>query len=49
MTTTEIQNACPDMNGISVMQVGTWLTAIAKDDPSIQRDVVKGKPYYSKA
>lgn len=48
MTTTDIQNACPDMNGISVMQVGSWLTAIAKDDPSIQRDVVKGKPYYSK-
>ena len=48
MTTTDIQNACPDMDGISVMQVGSWLTAIAKDDPSIQRDVVKGKPYYSK-
>ena len=48
MTTTDIQKACPEMNGISVMQVGTWLTAIAKDDPSIQRDVVKGKPYYSK-
>ena len=48
MTTTDIQNACPDMSGIPVTQVGTWLTAIAKDDPSIQRDVVKGKPYYSK-
>ena len=22
--------------------------SLAKDDPSIQRDVVKGKPYYSK-
>ena len=25
-----------------------YFAAIAKDDPSIQRDVVKGKPYYSK-
>ena len=49
MTTTDIQSACPDMEGISIMQVGTWLTAIAKEDSSIKRDVVKGKPYYSKA
>ena len=48
MTTTDIQSACPDMEGISIMQVGTWLTAIAKEDSSIKRDVVKGKPYYSK-
>ena len=49
MTTTDSQSACPDMEGISIMQVGTWLTAIAKEDSSIKRDVVKGKPYYSKA
>ena len=49
MTTTDIQSACPEMEGISVMQVGTWMTAIAKEDSSIKRDVVKGKPYYSKA
>ena len=48
MTTTDIQGACPDIADVSVMQVGSWMTAIAKEDPSIQRDVVKGKPYYSK-
>jgi hypothetical protein len=49
MTTTDIQAACPDMEGLTIMQVGAWLTAIAKEDSSIKRDVVKGKPYYSKA
>lgn len=48
MTTTDIQGACPEVAGVSVMQIGSWMTAIAKEDPSIQRDVVKGKPYYSK-
>ena len=48
MTTTDIQGACPEVADVSVMQVGSWMTAIAKEDPSIQRDVVKGKPYYSK-
>lgn len=49
MTTTDIQGACPDVEGATIMQVGSWLTAIAKEDSSIKRDVVKGKPYYSKA
>lgn len=49
MTTTDIQNACPEIADVSVMQVGSWMTAIAKEDSSIKRDVVKGKPYYSKA
>jgi len=49
VTTTDIQGACPDMAGLTIMQVGSWLTAIAKEDSSIKRDVVKGKPYYSKA
>ena len=48
MTTTDIQGACPEVADVSVMQIGSWMTAIAKEDPSIQRDVVKGKPYYSK-
>ena len=48
MTTTDIQGACPEIADVSVMQIGSWMTAIAKEDPSIQRDVVKGKPYYSK-
>lgn len=49
MTTSDIKNAIPELADVSVMQVGTWLTAIAKDNPSIQRDVVKGKPFYSLA
>lgn len=49
MTTTDIQAACSDVAGVTIMQVGAWLTAIAKEDSSIKRDVVKGKPYYSKA
>ena len=49
LTTTDIQSACPEVADVSVMQVGTWMTAIAKEDSSIKRDVVKGKPYYSKA
>ena len=49
MTTTDIQGACPDMAGLTIMQVGSWLTAIAKEDSSVKREVVKGKPYYSKA
>lgn len=49
MTTTDIQGACPEMEGLTIMQVGSWLTTIAKEDSSIKRDVVKGKPYYSKA
>ena len=49
MTTSDIKNAIPELADVSVMQIGTWLTAIAKDNPSIQRDVVKGKPFYSLA
>ena len=49
MTTSDIKNAIPELADVSVMQIGTWLTAIVKDNPSIQRDVVKGKPFYSKA
>ena len=49
VTTSEIQLACDDVKDVSIMQVGSWLTAIAKDNTAIKRDVVKGKPYYSKA
>ena len=49
VTTTDIQAACSDVKDVTIMQVGAWLTAIAKEDSSIKRDVVKGKPYYSKA
>lgn len=49
MTTTDIKAGCPEMEQVIIMQVGTWMTAIAKDNPSIKREVIKGKPYYSKA
>lgn len=49
MTTSDIQQACEDMEGVTIMQVGTWLGAIAKESDSIKREVVKGKPLYSKA
>lgn len=49
MTTSEIKAAIPELADITVMQVGSWLTAIAKENPTIQRDVVKGKPTYTLA
>lgn len=49
MTTSEIKAAIPELADITVMQVGSWLTAIAKENPAIQRDVVKGKPTYTLA
>ena len=51
MTTTDILNAMPGMieEGVTPLKMGGWLTAIAKENPLIQRDVVKGKPYYSHA
>ena len=48
MTTTDIKNAIPELEEVAPLTVGQHLTAIAKEDPTIQRDVVKGKPYYSK-
>ena len=50
MTTTEIQEACPAMDGLTVMQVGTHLKAIATENPGIvKREVVGGKPVYTRA
>ena len=35
---------------MSIMQVGTYLKNIAADNAdTIKREVVKGKPYYSRA
>jgi hypothetical protein len=48
MTTTDIKNAIPELEEVAPLTVGQHLTAIAKEDPTIQRDLVKGKPYYSK-
>ena len=50
MTTTDIQAAIPELAGVSIMQVGTYLKNIAADNAdTIKREVVKGKPYYSRA
>lgn len=47
-TTTDIKNAIPELEEVTIMQVGSYLKSIAEHNPLIQRDVVKGKPYYSK-
>ena len=50
MTTTDIKAAIPELAEVSVMQVGTYLKNIAADNAdTIKREVVKGKPYYSRA
>lgn len=50
MTTTDIKAAIPELAEVSVMQVGTYLKNIAQDESnSVKREVVKGKPYYSRA
>lgn len=49
MTTTDIQLACDDVKGVPLMQVGTWMTAYAKDNDTIVREQHKGKTYYRKA
>ena len=50
MTTTDIKAAIPELAEVSVMQVGTYLKNIAQDENNgVKREVVKGKPYYSRA
>lgn len=49
MNTTEIQLACPAVETVPLMMVGTWMTAYAKDNPAIVRDTIKGKTFYRKA
>lgn len=50
MTTTDIKAAIPELAEVSVMQVGTYLKNIAQDESNgVKREVVKGKPYYSRA
>jgi hypothetical protein len=50
MTTTDIHAAIPELAGVSIMQVGTYLKNVAADNAeTIKREVVKGKPYYSRA
>lgn len=50
MTTTDIKAAIPELAEVSVMQVGTYLKNIAQDNAeTVKREIVKGKPYYSRA
>lgn len=50
MTTTDIKAAIPELAEVSVMQVGTYLKNIAQDESNgVKREVVKGKPHYSRA
>lgn len=49
MTTTDIKAAIPELAEVRVMRVGTYLKNIAADNAdTIKREVVKGKPYYSR-
>lgn len=50
MTTSDIKAAIPELVEVSVMQVGTYLKNIVKDNPeAFKVEVEKGKKYYSKA
>ena len=46
LTASDIKAAIPELAEITVMQVGTYLKTISERNPSIQRNVVKGKPTY---
>ena len=46
LTASDIKAAIPELAEVTVMQVGTYLKAISERNPSIQRNVVKGKPTY---
>lgn len=49
VTTTDVQAAVPDLADVSIMQVGTFLKNIAANNPTIVREVIKGKPHYRRA
>ena len=49
LTASDIKAAIPELEEVTVMQVGTYLKAISERNPSIQRNVVKGKPTYCMA
>lgn len=48
MTATEILNTAPCLKGSNPLQTGTYLKNIVNRNPSIQKDVVKGKGYFSR-
>lgn len=47
MTATDIQKAIPELEGIAVMQVGTYLKNIVAKNPVIQREQKDGKWMYT--
>lgn len=50
MTTTDIKIACPELEGLTVMAVGSYLKALAADNPGvIKRETVSGKILYTRA
>ena len=46
MSASEIKAAIPELEDVTVMQVGTYMKSIAERNTAIQRNVVKGKPMY---
>lgn len=48
MTATEILNAAPCLADSNPLQTGTYLKNIVNRNPSIQKNVVKGKGYFSR-
>lgn len=50
MTTSDIKEAIPELEEYTIMQVGSWLGAIAEHNPKIKREINdKRKPVYSLA
>lgn len=50
MSTTDIKAQIPELDGVTIMQVGTYLKAIAAENPNIvKREVVNSKPMYFRA
>lgn len=49
LTASDIKTAIPELTKVTVMQVGTYLKNIAERNGNIKRELVKGKPQYSKA
>lgn len=47
ITATDVQKAIPELEGIAVMQVGTYLKNIAAKNPVIQREQKDGKWVYT--
>ena len=49
ITATDIKNSIPELEDITIMQVGTYLKMLAEVEANhIRRESIKGKPYYSR-